>query len=191
MTVLVGVFASGAAFGWATWAALPTALVHLAHFVAPVARDNELSPTVAASLRLLGATPTVTHVGQLVAALLVAGVTFACFRRDFRSLSIAALMVGTFFTTPYAFVYDLPIVSFAVLTVCLDAFETRAPLQLWEIVVLVLAVVLPYFIGFSSPGLPYGGVILALLFGLIVRRMLVFGQRPIPARAAVAAVAAG
>jgi hypothetical protein len=179
-TVLVGVIASGAIFGWATWAALPSALVHLGRFVTLVAHDNEFTPTVAATLRLLGATPTISQIGQLGSALLVAGVTFACFRRGFRSLSTAALMVGTFFTTPYAFVYDLPIVSCAVLAVCIDAFETRAALHLWETVVLVLAVTLPYLmIGAAPLGLPSGGIVLTLLFGLIVRRVFVANHRPL------------
>ena len=178
-TVLAGVIASGALFGWATWAALPTALVHLAHFVAPVAQDNEMSPTVAATLRLLGATPTVTHIGQLTSALLTAGATFACFRHGFRWLSIAALMVGAFLTTPYAFVYDLPIVTCAALAVCIDAFETGVPLHLWEIVVLVLALLLPYLmIGTSMLGLPSGDIVVVLLFGLIVRRVLAADHRP-------------
>ena len=179
VTVLASVITSGAVFGWATWAALPAALVHLAHFVAPVAQDNEMSPTVAATLRLLGATPTVTHIGQLTSALLTAGATFACFRHGFRWLSIAALMVGAFLTTPYAFVYDLPIVTCAVLAVCIDAFETGVPLHLWEIVVLVLALLLPYLmIGTSMLGLPSGDIVVVLLFSLIVRRVLAADHRP-------------
>lgn len=170
-TVLTGVLASGAVFGWATWAALPMALVHLARFEAPVARANELSPTVSATLRLLGASPVVVQGGQLVAATLVGGIVFLCFRRGFTPRTTAALLVGTFFTTPYAFYYDLPIVSYAVLLICIDAQRGRMSLRVWEIVVIAVVILMPYLWFFTPFGLPYGGIGLAILFGLIVRRV--------------------
>ena len=169
-TVLAGILASGMAFGWATWAALPTALAQLAHFVAPVAVFNESSPTVTATLRVFDAGSAVAQAGQLAAAVLAGGVVFLCFRRGFRPLPIATLLVGTFFATPYAFYYDLPIVSYAVLVVCVDAHDTRVALRIWEVAVLGLAILLPYLLFFSPFGVPYGAIVLVPLFALIVRR---------------------
>ena len=186
-TVLAGILASGMAFGWATWAALPKALAQLAHFVAPVAVFNESSPTVTATLRVLDAGPAVAQAGQLAAAVLAGGVVFLCFRRGFRPLPIAALLVGTFFATPYAFYYDMPIVSYAVLVVCVDAHETRAALRIWEGAALGLAMLLPYLLFFSPFGLPYGGPVLALLFALIVRRCAIADRLPVQSAAAPAA----
>ena len=177
-TVLAGVLASGMAFGWATWAALPTALTQLARFVAPIRAFSEGSPTVTATLRLFGAGPAIAQEGQLAAAVLAGGVVFLCFRRGFSPLPIAALLVGTFLTTPYAFYYDLPIVSYAVLAVGIDARDSRVALRIWEVAVLVLAILLPYLLFFSPFGLPYGGPVLALLFVLIVRRCFTADCRP-------------
>ena len=172
VTVLAGVVASGAAFGWATWAALPAALTYLARFVASGVRFNDASPTVAATLRLLGSPPAVTHIGQLVAAAVVGGTVLLCFRRGFRKLPVAILLVGTFFTTPYAFFYDLPIISYAVLAICLDARERLAPLKRWEIAALTATVLLPYLMLYSPLDLPYGGIVLVVLFVLVIRRIM-------------------
>ncbi len=178
-TVLAGVVASGMTFGWATWAALPAALAQLARFVAPIRIFSEGSPTVTATLRLFGAGPAVAQAGQVAAALLAGVVVFLCFRRGFRPLPVAALLVGTFLTTPYAFYYDLPIVSYAVLAVWIEARNTRMALRIWEVAVLVMAILLPYLMFFSPFGLPYGGPVLALLFALIVRRCFAADRAPV------------
>lgn len=186
-TVLAGVLASGMAFGWATWAALPTALAQLARFVAPIRIFSEGSPTVTATLRLFGAGPAIAQAGQVAAAVLAGGVVFLCFGRGFRPLSIAALLVGTFLTTPYAFYYDLPIVSYAVLAVWIEARNTRMALRIWEVAVLVLAILLPYLMFFSPFGLPYGAPVLALLFALIVRRCFAADCPPVQSAAVLLA----
>jgi len=181
-TVLASVVASGYVFGWGTWTAMPAALAGLGHFVAST-RFAAASPTVTASLRLLGAGPETVQVGQVLAATLAGATIFWCFRRGFRQLPTAALMVGAFFTTPYAFDYDLPILTCAVMLVCFDAKATHVALRGWEIAVLASAIVLPYMLFFTAPFFtslhpPYGGIVLVLLFGLIVRRVLVADHRP-------------
>lgn len=181
-TVLASVAASGVAFGWDTWTAMPAALAGLGNFVAS-ARFATASPTMTASLRLLGVGPEAVQVGQILAATLAGLTIFWCFRKGFRRLPTAALMVGAFFTTPYAFDYDLPILTCAVMLVYCDAKATGVMLRGWEIVVLASVIVLPYLLFFTAPFFtsvhpPYGGIILVLLFGLIVRRVLVVDRRP-------------
>ena len=181
-TVLASVIVSGAAFGWNTWTAMPAALAGLDHFVSPLGFAAR-SPTISASLRLLGAGPDTVRIGQILAAALTGATVFWCFRRGFRRLPTAALMVGVFFTTPYAFDYDLPIVTCAVLLICLDAKSTRAVLRAWEVIVLVFVVALPYLLFFTPVGPPYGGIGLVCLLGLIVRRVFLSDRRQMLAAA--------
>jgi len=180
-TVLAGVIASGAVFGWSTWTAMPAALAVLGEFVSSP-RFVVHSPTITAGLRVLGAGPVPVQIAQILAAALAGASVFKCFRRGFRRLPTAALMVGAFLATPYAFDYDLPILTCAVLLVCIDAKETATTLQPWEIVVLTFVIVLPYLLFIpsllsASIHLPCGGIGLASFFALIVRRQVVAEHR--------------
>ena len=189
-TVLASVITSGAVFGWNTWTAMPTALAGLNHFVSPLGFAAR-SPTISASLRLLGAGPEAVRAGQLLAAALAGVTVFWCFRRGFRQLPVAALMVSVFFTTPYAFDYDLPILTCAVLLICLDAKSTGVVLWAWEIIVLAFIIALPYLLFFTPVGPPYGGIGLVCLLGLIVRRIFSADRRQALAAAAPPELALG
>jgi len=178
-TVLASMISSGAAFGWDTWTAMPGALANLGNLVSSASFAAH-SPTITASLRLLGAGPDTVRIGQILAAGFAGATVFWCFRRGFRRLPAAALMVGAFLSTPYAFGYDLPILTCAVLLVCLDAQSETTALRAWEIVVLGFSIVLPYPLFVAPFEAPYSGIVLVLLFGLIVRRLLIANQGPAP-----------
>ena len=169
-TVLASVIASGAVFGWNTWTVFPTAVASLGAFVSSPG-FAAYSPTMTASLRLLGAGPVIVWIGQILAAALAGTTVFWCFRRGFRPLPTAALMAGVFLTTPYAFVYDLPILTCAVLLVCREVKTEGPALRAWELVVLACVLVLPYPLLVAPVRVPYPGVIILLFFGLVVRRL--------------------
>ncbi len=167
-TVLLTALASSAVFGWSMWWALPRAMQGLSRTVAASPKVAHLSPTVTAAMHTLGSGTDATTAAQVFSGLLTAGAVWLCFRRGFGRLPVAALLVGLFFTTPYAFLTDLPVVGYAILSVVIDRHEMGDPFGPVEIVVLIMAVLLPYLMVEST--MPWGALVLVLLFGLIIRR---------------------
>lgn len=170
-TVLLTVLVSGLAFGWTTWRRLPSAMIGLSKFAARFPQFLRVSPTVTAVLRVYGAGPALTEAAQLSAAACSAVAIWICFRRGFTPLAVAALMVGAFFTTPYAVFYDLPMVSYAVLAVVVERHQSREPFWAGEIFILILVAVLPVLIIANPLEVPWGVTALVLFFGLILRRI--------------------
>ena len=173
--------ASGLIFGWRTWLALPGAVAYLDRFTTRLVRLDQLSPTVTATLRFFHASPSVVNAGQAAAAVMAGAAVYFGFRRGFTPRAVRLLLVAAFIATPYAFYYDLPVVSYVALATWSDARHAETPLDGWEIAILALAVVLPYLLFFSPFDGSYGGIALTLLFGLAVRRSrLAAGHSPAP-----------
>ena len=173
-TAALLVLSSGAVFGWTAWTRLPMALAALARLVARFRVFDQYSITVTSGLRLLGAGPMVTTLGQVAAAAGTAVAVWFCFRRGVTPLGCAALMVGAFLVTPYAQYYDLPLVSYAVLLFVTDRHRGCRRFRGGELVVLVLVVALPFLV--RVPSVPWGMIALGPLFGLIVRRIAILGS---------------
>lgn len=151
MAVVLALF-SAAAFGIETWrawfAAIPgyLALVeanspHLVHFM----------PTIAAAARVLGLPRALAPPLQFGVSLVMAGLVWWIFRRGVTPGAAGLLSVATFLATPYAFIYDLPVVTLAVV-VGWEAGVRRAR-RFGEMPVLLLGLVLPV-IGRASDGAP-------------------------------------
>ena len=108
------------AFGgdiWLVWAQTLAATADLAlrH------RDEvvRMMPTVAGGLFDLGLPDGVVRVLQLVAGLAAALVTWRAFRRGVTAEAAAVLTMATFLATPYAYIYDLPMVTGALVLLAL------------------------------------------------------------------------
>jgi alpha-1,2-mannosyltransferase len=170
-TVALAAIASGIAFGWATWARWPSALTGLSRYIAHNPQLARSDPTLRAVFSVLGVGPVLSNAAQLGAASCVAVAIWFCFRRGFNPLATAALMVGAILTTPYALFYDLPIVSYAVLAVIIERHQSRDPFGTGEFIALILVVALPVLIVFNPVQVPWGGAVLALFFGFILRRI--------------------
>ena len=183
VSVLALSLASLAAFGpmvWLRWLqAVPT--------LWRLFEDNRqalghLMPTVTASLLAAGAGRGVAQILQTLVAVGVVACLWLVFRRGARmggaprkvsgprELDVAALQVGVFLATPYAFIYDLPMVASAVATTleaCARAGRTWRP---GETTVLLAGLLLPIVMLSGAAGAwPVGPVTLALLLGVIVR----------------------
>ena len=185
-TVALAVLVSAWVFGWSAWIKLPGALEGLSALVARHPRFDLLSPTVTAGLRMLGAGPVLTDGVQLVSASAAAVAVWICFRRGVTPLGTAALMAGAFLVTPYALYYDLPVVTYAVLVVVLERHRSHQRFKAAEVAVLAVATALPMLMwmpfmllrhplaGWGS--IPWGVIVLAALFGVIVRRCLILAR---------------
>ena len=172
-TVLASVVASGAAFGWAMWARWMHALFGLTRFVSAQPKLYQLMPTVSANLHLLGAPPWLALAAQLGAAGLAAAGVWWSWRRGPGRVPTAVLQVGTFLATPYAFFYDLPILTNALLEIALDRLDTNEAFSATELLAMAAAVVLPLVMTMGNGSIPWSGFVLPPLFALSLWRMRV------------------
>jgi len=168
-TVLVLILASGAAFGWSIWPLWLSQL--LAHADWAATTKPQYMPTIIANLTFLGVDLPVARVIQLAAAVAVAGVIWVCFRRGVTNLGTSALLVGTFLAAPYAFVYDMPMVTNAILAVVHGEGRMPRLLPMGEAFILVWSLILPVVMVETWRTGAIRSVPLILLFGLIVWRM--------------------
>ena len=169
-TVLAMVLASAAAFGWAVWGHWVAALWGISGYVAVRARLYPLMATVTGALHLLGAGPVLRGPVQTAAALLAGVGVWRIWRRGTGRLAQAALLAGCFLATPYAFFYDLPILTGALINVVLERLEADAAFGAGELLVLLAAVLLPGLMVLLPGHLPWSGLVLPALFALIVLR---------------------
>jgi hypothetical protein len=170
-TIFVLILASSAAFGssiWPRWfSAMPR---NWELFEANRLPLNHLMPTVASNLLVLGASPAMARFAQIAVSGVVAVAIWICFRRGAADRAIRALQVGVFLATPYAFVYDMPMVTGAAL---LEAQNADRPFHAIEIAIAAFAVFVP--LSMLRWNLPIESALLAMLFGLIVRRTVTSG----------------
>jgi hypothetical protein len=173
VTVLVLVAATSLAFGstiWLTWIGAIRDFAGLFATQAGVLRH--LMPTVAANLLQLSLGPAAVRIGQTLATLATVVVVWGSFRRGATPLAIAALLVGTFLATPYALVYDMPIIATAVIWLVIERYRTGGLFRLGEVAVLVVAMFFPCLMLMPQFRWPLSAVALALLLGAIMRRIV-------------------
>jgi hypothetical protein len=82
-------------------------------------------------------------------------------------MATAMLLVGTFLATPYAYIYDLPILTNAVVVVLAEKSRTETRLTIPEMFILSLSLVLPVIMMETWRLSMIRSVPLLLLFGLI------------------------
>ena len=164
-TVMAVVATSIIAFGVRPWMAwfhsLPQFMAHLGgdrHHLTP------LMPTAFADALRLGASDHLAFVAQAaVTSIAVVGVAFA-FHRNADRRSAAVLAAATILATPYAFLYDLPLVAAAA---ALFAGERWSTLSVTEVVVLEAALFVP--LGMLLDMLPPVATVLHLvLFAMLL-----------------------
>jgi hypothetical protein len=166
VTVLLLVLASSLVFGWSNWPIWLAKLVPHTEWSAAI--KPQYMPTIIANLAFLGVDLSVARVVQLAVAVAVSITIWACFRRGVTNLGISALLVGTFLATPYAFVYDMPMLTNAILWVIHDEARTRRLLPIPQVFILVLSTILPILMAATWRFGAIRSIPLILLFGLIV-----------------------
>jgi hypothetical protein len=169
VTVLVLSAAATVIFGTAVWAAWLTSLPGFVAIHDATGGAVRHMTTVGVDLRRAGLPGPIAAAGQAIAALIAAGLVWRCFRRGDRRLAIAALLVGTLLATPYAYIYDLPILAAAVVIVVGHRLALALRFASWDVVVLLAPLVLPAFL--VAPGRPWPVLSLAVggLFWLVLR----------------------
>jgi Glycosyltransferase family 87 len=170
VTVFVLVLASGVAFGWSIWPLWFAKLLPHADWVMDV--KDRYNPTITSSLTSIGVDSTVARSVQACVAVFVGVIMWICFRPGVTLLAIASLLVGTFLATPYAIVYDMPLLTSAVLLVLRDEEQTNRGLTIPELIILAATLVLPIIMAATWRPAMFRSIPLILLFGLIVWRIV-------------------
>ena len=138
---------------------------------------DRLNPTIISSLTSIGIDLTVARSVQACVAVVVCVIIWICFRHGVTLLAKAALLVGTFLATPYAIVYDMPLLTSAVLLILRDREQTNCALTIPELIVLAMSLVLPMIMVETWRPALFRSIPLILLFGLIVWRHFGFSRR--------------
>jgi hypothetical protein len=169
LVVLAFALLSSAAFGWSIWPLWLSRLPAHVEWVAGI--ESRFQPTILANLTSLGAGRFVAWTIQAGAAALVAIAIWFCFSRGVTISAVAALLTGTILATPYAFHYDLPMTTNAVLAVrsqrdALPSLRTFIETTTGVLVLLLTIIMISYRLSIIRI------VPLIILFVLIVWRIL-------------------
>lgn len=152
-TTLCIVGLSTAAFGidvWPGWVRhLPSIMavrsVHMVDWASLLA-------TVSANITYLGLGRHVADAMQTVSLLGCGTLTWWCFRprpaarEDRYLLSVSVLGIATFLATPFAFIYDLPLFTAAVLLFVEERRRSNGAFTFSEIMVVIVALLLPWLL---------------------------------------------
>lgn len=149
VTTLLGiVLITTLAFGLPIW---PTWFYHLPSII-HVSTSNAISwapllATVTSNLMMLGIGARVANIVQLAAACAAIICVWRCFRRGgCGELEIAALAAATFIATPFAFTYDMPLLTASVLLFVNERYRTGETFVFREIMSVVATLLLPYWV---------------------------------------------
>lgn len=182
VVIAILVVASSLAFGWLIW---PTWLAKLpAHGEWVRGVSEQFKPTITANLTFLGVDMATARMVQISVAILVAIVIWFCFRRGVTLLATAALLVGSVLATPYAFLYDLTILTNSVIIFIRHKYKTKISLTILEAAVLLLSLVVPEITLETWRPAMFRSIPLLLLFAIIVTRLVRFrGNLEVPGSA--------
>jgi hypothetical protein len=104
-------------------------------------------------------------------SLSAAAVVWLVFRSRHDLVAGAALLTATLLATPYAFVYDMPIISTAIIWVASERCRAGQALRAVDVAVMTAAMVAPVILVTPAPwGPAFTVVILAALLAVIVWR---------------------
>jgi hypothetical protein len=170
-------------FGTAIWPGWAASLPGFSRqFAAENSEIVHLMPTVLAALLQQGVAPAAAQLAQWAATAAVAVIVWTLFRSGPRQLASAGLLVASLLATPYAFVYDMPIVATAVIWFVAERHRAGDALGTGEVAVLMVAMLAPITLAAVGPRFPLATISLILLLGAIVRRCRRLRSPAVPAR---------
>jgi alpha-1,2-mannosyltransferase len=165
-TTVVLVIITSATFSGTIWLAWLHAFPDAAAQFYKLLADNRLMPTVGGDLHALGIPQGAAYVIQVIVGCLAASLVFYSFRHLPSSLAISVFCAATFLATPYAFIYDLPILTGAVLLFVSYRISCNLPLGLPEIGLLILVMTFPAILAFGDIHAPISSLTVGLFIAL-------------------------
>jgi hypothetical protein len=171
LTTTLLVIATSLLFGGGVWTSWSTALPAFARqHAAEDAEILHLMPTILVALVRLGVAPAAAQLGQWTGTAAAVVVIWLLFRFAQPRLAIAGLLTATFLATPYAFVYDMPIVATAVIWFVVERHRAGDALGTGEVLVMMTALIAPITLVAGTSKFPLATLSLMLLLGMIARR---------------------
>jgi hypothetical protein len=131
---------------------------------------KRLMPTIVIAVQQLGAPLPLAYMVQWLGVTVTAATVGYLFSRGADRLAGAGLMAAVFLVTPYAFIFDMPVVATAVIWFATERYRDGEALDLGEILAIVLALAAPVILNAGGSNFAVGPLSLALLLGLIARR---------------------
>lgn len=183
-TTLGLAFVSGTVFGFELWPTyvLKTLLFQADLFTEVTRSFHHMMPTTSAAILLLGYSETAAKVWQAASALIAIGVLLEAFRRRVDTLDLGLIAsTAVFLVVPYAFNYDLTIVSLAALvflarTADWQGFWIKTGCQVILSLGLILPLILPVL---GKEHIVIGPIVLALMLG--IELLIACGWAPVAA----------
>ncbi len=157
-----------AAFGPSIWEIWWQALPGYAAWFYKTMIANPFMPTVLNNLQRLGASQGLARSAQAAAALAAGIVVWRAWRLLPHCLAVATLLAATCLATPYAFIYDLPVLSSAVFLFAAHRLRSIGSLVLPEVVVLVTVLAVPAVMAFPDCHVPISTIAITLFLTLIL-----------------------
>ncbi|MGJ5196302.1 glycosyltransferase family 87 protein [Bradyrhizobium sp. HKCCYLRH1030] len=178
-TVIVAVVTSAALDPWIWLEWIVKFPSYQAQLQANQVSLDHMMPTVIAGLHALGAPPPIGYLVQLLLSCSVVVMVWDAWRRGSTQQAIALVAVGSIIATPYAMIYDMPMVAAGIAIhwkARSDAGEPIAPLEIG--LVIALGACLLAMIGHS---VPLAAAILLVLLALSIAGVFDRSGRPLPA----------
>ncbi|MGJ4973216.1 MULTISPECIES: glycosyltransferase family 87 protein [unclassified Bradyrhizobium] len=178
-TVIVAVVTSAALDPWIWLEWIVKFPSYQAQLQANQVSLDHMMPTVIAGLHALGAPPPIGYLVQLLLSCSVVVMVWDAWRRGSTQQAIALVAVGSIIATPYAMIYDMPMVAAGIAIhwkARSDAGEPIAPLEIG--LVIALGACLLAMIGHS---VPLAAAILLILLALSIAGVFDRSGRPLPA----------
>jgi hypothetical protein len=168
-TVVLVAVATSAGFGWHIWADW---LFYLPAFAARFDRESGdilyLMPTLTGTLRLLGVAAGLIRPAQALLALAAIVWVWRACRGGLGPRAVLVLATATLLATPYAFVYDLPMLTGAALLFADARLRAGGGLATMEVAALTMALLLPVVLTHAGNLLPIGPLCLLLLAAVLI-----------------------
>jgi hypothetical protein len=182
LTAVILVIATSLVFGLAIW---PSWAAALPGFSRQMAAEGSLivhlMPTVLGALLQLGVAPATAQLAQWAATAASMAIAWMLFRCGPSPLAAAGLLVAAPLATPYAFVYDMPLLATAVIWFVAERRRVGDALGTGEVAVIVLALLSPVTLAAGTSRFPLAALSLVLLLAAIVRRCGRLRSQPAPA----------
>lgn len=182
LTAGVLALAAASAFGAGIWLTWLHAITADSGKFATMLAGNGFMPTITANLQIIGAGPVLTHTAQVAGACAAVALVWTAFRRLPSAPAIAVLGAATFLATPYAFIYDLPLLAGTMLLFLAHRARSGAPLRLRDLILPLLLLALPAAMALPHVPMPLSGA-LAVAFLLQVFATTPPQPQPQPQRA--------
>jgi hypothetical protein len=126
--------------------------------------------TVAANMAALGAPPWLADAVQAGTGLGCAVIVWASFRRGPRELAGVVLLAATCLATPHALLYDLPVLTGAVLAYATFRMREGGALDGLELISIAAVLVFPAVMGWAATALPISGPAMVSFLVVVMRQ---------------------